>query len=211
MLEQGNQYQVISVYVQKLGNVATLMAFEDCQWLSMSRIRGNGYRYQIWRSEARKAAEDMARESQNLKIRGIETTQIRYEPITPIAIEAADLWGDEATLYPWHDVHQWKQADTPGFDVSLWFNHELCGLCYASPRKSKLCIKIVILEGKPERSHPLRGTVAALALTAIENYALLIGCTEIEVQEPAVGAIPIYESLGFGFDPTGRLVIAVER
>ena len=177
----------------------------------MSKSRGNGYRYQIWRSEARKAAEALVRENQNLITRGIDTTQIRYEPITLAAIEAADLWGDEATLYPWHDVHQWKQADIRGFDVSLWFDRELCGLCYASPRKSKLCIKIVILEGKPDRSHPLRGTVAALALTAIEKYAILIGCTEIEVQEPAAAAIPLYESLGFGFDPTGRLVIGVER
>ncbi|MBS4088418.1 N-acetyltransferase [Pseudomonas rustica] len=177
----------------------------------MSKSRGNEYRYQIRRSEARKAAVDLARENLNLATRGIDTTRIRYEPISPAAIEAADLWGDEATLYPWHDVNQWKQEDTRGFDVSLWFDQELCGLCYASPRKSKLCIKIVILEGKPDRSHPLRGAVAALALTAIENYAVLIGCTEIEVQEPAAGAIPMYESLGFCFDPTGRLVIGVEQ
>jgi hypothetical protein len=69
----------------------------------------------------------------------------------------------------------------------------------------------VVLEGKPDKSHPLRGVVAALALTAVENYAVLIGCTEIEVQEPATGAIPVYESLGFAFDPTDRLVISIAQ
>lgn len=177
----------------------------------MSKNRGNDYRYQVCRSEARKAAQDFARENQNLIERGVDTIQIRFEPITQSAIEASYLWGDEATLYPWDEVHDWKQKDTRGFDISLWFAQELCGLCYATPRKSKLCIKIVILEGKPDHTHPLRGAVAALALTAIENYAVLIGCSEIEVQEPAAGAIPVYESLGFAYDPTGRLVIAVEQ
>lgn len=177
----------------------------------MSKNRGNEFRYQILRSEARNAAQALALENQNLIDRGIDTAQIRYEPITHNAVDASDLWGDAETLYPWHDVHEWKQDDSRGFDIALWFGQELCGLCYASPRKSKLCIKIVILEGKPDRTHPLRGAVAALALTAIENYAVMIGCTEIEVQEPAVGAIPVYESLGFAFDATGRLVIAVEQ
>lgn len=177
----------------------------------MSKNRGNDYRYQIWRSEARKAAQDLARENQNLIDRGVDTTQIHFDSITKSAIDASYLWGDEATLYPWDEVHEWRQKDSRGFDIALWFEQELCGLCYATPRKSKLCIKIVILEGKPDRTHPLRGAVAALTLTAIESYAVLIGCFEIEVQEPAAGAIPVYESLGFSYDPTGRLVIAVEQ
>lgn len=177
----------------------------------MSRDRGNQYRYQMYRSEARKHAQDLTQENPNLLARGVDTSKIRFEPITQTAVDASYLWGEEAMLYPWEEVHDWKQDDARGFDLSLWFDQELCGLCYATPRKSKLCIKIVILEGKPDRSHPLRGAVASLALTAIENYALLIDCSEIEVQEPAAGAVPVYESLGFTFDPTGRLVIAVEQ
>lgn len=177
----------------------------------MSKNHGNEFRYQIQRSEARKSAQELAHSNENLKARGIDSTQIRFESITQAEIEAADLWGEDATLYPWFDVPHWKQTDPRGFDLSIWFGHELCGLCYATPRKSKICIKIVILEGKPDKSHPLRGAVAALALTAVENYALLIGCKEIEIQEPATGAIPVYESLGFTFDPTDRLVITIAQ
>ena len=82
---------------------------------------------------------------------------------------------------------------------------------YATPHKSSICIKIVILEGKPDKSHLLRGAVAALALTAMENYAILIGCTEIELQESATGAIPVYESLGFSLDHTGRLFLTIAQ
>jgi hypothetical protein len=71
----------------------------------MSKNRGNEYRYQILRSEARKAAQALAHSNENLKARGIDTTQIRFDSITPVEIEASDLWGDEATLYPWYDVH----------------------------------------------------------------------------------------------------------
>lgn len=177
----------------------------------MSKNRGNEYRYQVRRSEARAAAQELAHANANLQARGIDTSQIRFDSITEAEIEASDLWGQESTLYPWESVHDWKQTDTRGFDLSIWFGQELCGLCYATPRKSRICIKIVILEGKPDKSHPLRGAVAPLALTAIESYAILIGCTEIEVQEPAVGAIPVYENLGFTFDPTGRLVLTIAQ
>jgi hypothetical protein len=85
----------------------------------MSKNRGNEYRYQIQRSEALKAAQELAHSNENLKARGIDTTQIRFESITQTEIEAADLWGEETTLYPWYDVHLWKQDDTRGFDVSI--------------------------------------------------------------------------------------------
>jgi hypothetical protein len=76
--------------------------------------------------------------------------------------------------------------------------------------KSKICINIRILEGKPDKSNPLRGAVAALELTAIENYAIMIGCDEIEVQERAAGAIPVLKASGC-LDPRGQLVIAIEQ
>lgn len=61
-------------------------------------------------------------------------------------------------------------------------------LCRASngkhyvARQSSICIKIILLEGKPDRSHPLKGEVASLTLLAIDYYARMIKCTEIEVQ-----------------------------
>ena len=66
-----------------------------------------------------------------------------------------------------------------------------------------------MLEGKPDRSHPLKGEVASLALLAIDYYARMIKCTGIEVQDPEPLAIPWYQELGFDYSADGRLLIQV--
>jgi hypothetical protein len=177
----------------------------------MSRGRGNHLKYQIYRSESLKSASETVRSRSSLINAGIDVTQIRFETITEEAIEASYLWGDDASLFPWEDVHEWKAEDYRGFDISLWFGVELCGMAYASPNKSKLCIKVILLEGKPDKSHPLKGFVAPLVLEAIANYAALVGCVEIEIEDPAAGAIPWYQELGFQYDATKRLVMAIEQ
>jgi hypothetical protein len=153
----------------------------------------------------------LAQTNNALQAAAVDASQIRFEPINDEAMEASHLWGDDATLFPWEDVHGWKQTDHRGIDIALWYDIELCGMAYASPRQSKLCIKVILLEGKPDRTHPLKGFVAPLVLDAIESYALLIGCSEIEMEEPASGAVAWYETLGFAFDQAGRLVMAVQR
>jgi hypothetical protein len=84
-------------------------------------------------------------------------------------------------------------------------------MCWATLRQSQLRIKIVLLEGKPDQTHPLKGFVAALMLSAIDSYAVMLGCTEIEIQEPAAGAVPWYLALGFEFDTWNRLVMRIQR
>lgn len=140
---------------------------------------------------------------------GLNTTQIRVEPITQKALDESYLWGGQATLYPWEDVPAWKSRDRKGFDLAIWFGIELCGLCYATPRKSTICIKVILLEGKPDETHPLKGLVAPLAIAAIDSYARMLGITEIEIEDPEHGAVDWYRKLGFEYDGAGRLVIAV--
>ena len=169
----------------------------------------NDIRYQAYRSQARNLAAELLSGQPDLLREGIDPLQVRFEPITDEAIEACHLWGEEAELFPWENVPSWKATDRRGFDLSLWYGPELCGLCYATPRQSSICIKIILLEGKPDRSHPLKGEVASLALLAIDYYARMIKCTEIEVQDPEPRAVPWYQELGFDYTEDGRLVIQV--
>lgn len=97
-----------------------------------------------------------------------------------------------------------------GFDLAIWFDLELCGLCFANPNQSRLRVKIVRLEGKPDKDHPLKSRIATLTLTAVTHYARIIGSKQIEIQEPLKGAIAIYQKLGFEFNVEGRLVMLVE-
>lgn len=132
------------------------------------------------------------------------------EPITGEAIAACLEWEEGASTFPWEEIAGWKEKDPKGFDLSIWYSTELCGLCYATPRKSRLNIKVILLEGKPGRTHPLKGEIASLALTSIDFYARMLGCREIEIQDPITGVVPLYEALGFKFSADGRLVIQVD-
>ncbi|ELQ8317721.1 hypothetical protein B382_19160 [Stutzerimonas stutzeri B1SMN1] len=177
----------------------------------MKRGRGHSLKYEVYRSEALKHAANAVMEDQALQTAGIDVSQIRFEPITNNAVDASLMWGEEATLFPWEDVRIWKASDTKGIDISLWFGIELCGMAYATPRGSNLCIKVILLEGKPDRTHPLKGLVAPLVLLAIESYASLLGCVEIEMHDPSSGALPWYRKLGFEFDATNRLVMPIDQ
>lgn len=104
----------------------------------------------------------------------------------------------------------WKCKDAKGLDLAIWHGQKLCGLCYSTPRKSAICIKIILLQGHPDRSHPLRGLVAPMALLVTDTYARMLGCKEIEIQDPGQNVIPYYQSLGFSLDQNNRLVIYLD-
>jgi hypothetical protein len=138
---------------------------------------------------------------------GIEGRGVRFEPIDRAAITAWEHW--EGSTYPWEHVSGWKKSDAKGFDLAIWYNQTLCGLCYATPRQSRLTIKIILLEGKPGSGHPLKGLIAPLALMGVDLYAQMLGCREIEIQQPAANAVEYYQALGFQFAEARRLVISV--
>lgn len=170
-------------------------------------------RYQLYRSKARKLANTITTQlhAQGL-IDGTETdlSRIRFEAIDVKALTAYSFWGEDSH-FSWDEVVNWKTKEPMSFDLSIWSDLELCGLCFANPNQSRLRVKIVRLEGKPGKTHPLKNRIAPLALIAIEHYARIIGSRFIEIQEPTRGAVPIYKQLGFEFDAKGRLVMAVER
>lgn len=169
----------------------------------------NSLKYQVFRSTAMSQALASFSSDPYVLGTGLQVDQVRLEPITREALEASALWGETAALFPWESVPQWKTKDRKGFDISLWFGPELCGLCYASPRKSTICIKVILLEGKPDETHPLKGFVLALAMTAIGNYGRALGLETIEIEDPWQAAIPHYNAFGFNFDDEGRLVISL--
>lgn len=178
----------------------------------MSGSRSSNLKYQVYRSTALTMAKEFILDNPTeLLAKGIDPACIRFEPITQEALNQSYLWISEAQLYPWEDVPSWKKRDTRYFDLSLWYDHELCGLCYATPRASTLTIKIVLLEGKPDGTHPLKGQVAGLALINVTRYGRMLGLSEIEIQDPDPGAIDWYKELGFELDDEQRLVISIVK
>ena len=169
--------------------------------------KGTELRDQVIRSQARALINEKIANASEMSALGVDPCLIRFEPIDYAALLVSDTW--QKSVYPWSSVSQWKVKDAKGFDLALWYDQILCGMCYATPRKSRLRIKIILLEGKPEGIHPLKGMVAPLALRAVDLYALMLGCKAIEIQQPEPHVVDYYLTLGFRFDESGRLVISV--
>lgn len=168
----------------------------------------NSLKYQVYRSAAMQFATEAF--SQVPDVQGVELNiaLVTLEPITDRALDETLTWSEAGGLFPWEAVPSWKARDPKAFDISMWYDAELCGLCYASPRRSAIRMKLLLLEGRPGDPHPLKGYVLGLALTAIAHYARSLGLQFIEVDAPLEGAIPMYLAVGFAFDEHGRLVIA---
>lgn len=171
--------------------------------------KGTELRNQIFKSDARNLTYEAMSCDPEVRAAGVDISALRLDPITVAAINAWHLW-QEAIPYPWECIPDWKRKDARGLDLAIWYEDELCGLCYATPRESTVCIKIVLLQGHTRNTHPLRGWIAPIALRTTEFYARMVGCDEIEVQEPDAGAIPYYQKLGFTFDKTNRLVFSLD-
>jgi hypothetical protein len=171
--------------------------------------KGTELRDQTLKSNARKLAHKTFAKDCAAQGLEIDTSVISFDPITTAAIDASHLW-TEAVLYPWDSIPDWKCKDAKGFDLAIWYAQKLCGLCYATPRRSTVCIKIILLQGHPDKTHPLRGWIAQMALLAAEFYTRMLGCNEIEIQDPDPNVVSYYQELGFNFDETNRLVIYVD-
>lgn len=166
-------------------------------------------RDQIARSEARQQVNNAVANSLGLGTLGIDGCLVRFTPIDPAAIKISHDW--DGSVYPWVDVPRWKRKDPKGLDLALWYAEQLCGLCYATPRRSRLRIKVILLEGQPNMIHPLKGLVARLMILAVGVYARMLGCEVIEVESPEPGVVSYYQRLGFQFDADGCLVISAGR
>lgn len=191
-------------------SIIAALPYEQCIERVMRRVgKQTELRDQTYRSIARTIATRQLEEEFSRHLGFQSPPLLRLDPITPIALAEALDW-EGHNNYPWENISKWKATDSKGFDVAIWYKNELCGLCYATPRRSRHCIKIILLESKPGRAHPLKGMVGSTALAAIRIYCSLIGCLRIEVQDPAPGAVPLYRQLGFAHDAMGHLVITLE-
>lgn len=161
---------------------------------------------------ARNLGQVAARARPELARRGLSPELVRLEPIDSVAMQAYNAWPDPVSDYQWEEVHHWKQEDCKGIDLALWYDAQLCGMCYATPRGSQLTIKIILLERSPGLGNPLRGLVMAMMVITILDYAEMLECKEIEVQDPEPGAVKHYQVQGFSFQGAAknpRLVLAV--
>lgn len=84
------------------------------------------------------------------------------------------------------------------FEVAIWGEMDvLCGLAVGRPSKGKGILRVDLLEGHPNRSHPLKGQVARSAVAAAFRYAEAIGAAELRLTQPLPAVVPLYTAMGF--------------
>jgi hypothetical protein len=114
--------------------------------------KGTDLRNQVLKSKARELVNQTVEKSAEVRSLGIDGEAVKFLAIDPAALAISDGW--VRCHYPWRSVPEWKLKDPKGLDLALWHAQELCGLCYATPRRSRLRIKIILLEGQPTRVIP---------------------------------------------------------
>jgi len=107
-------------------------------------------RNQTFRSNSRKIAYKFFLKDIAPRIPNIDAAAVKFEPITPAAINQYFLW-EGPTLFPWDDLADWKSKDAKGLDLAIWYKQILCGLV-PSPDECA----VAVLE-REDLSVPLRG------------------------------------------------------
>lgn len=96
-------------------------------------------RDQVYRSEARKrAAVTFAKRHSELEARAIvdvDYSKVRFEAIDASAMKAYEQWLDPHFCR--EEIGRWKAKEPMSFDLAIWFDRELCGLCFANPNQSR--------------------------------------------------------------------------
>lgn len=103
-------------------------------------------RYQLYRSLARKQAS-IATALLQLPA-GHDLSKVRFGPIDAEALDAFELW--ENPHFCWREIAKWKSREPLSLDIAIWFEEQLCGLCFVNPNKSASEFESYDWRGGPE-------------------------------------------------------------
>ena len=155
----------------------------------------NERRYERLREAARALTTDM----ENIRAGNGEMTPnvllgLRLTSISDAAIDAAYAqWG--AAIFPWTSICGQARPYVRRFEVAIWINGSLEGLCTGRASNGPDNVTLHYIESRP--SGLLQGYVAEIATDAAEEYAALIHRRRVKLKDPVAEKIALYEALGF--------------
>lgn len=126
---------------------------------------------------------------------------------------ALDAWslywdGHSERRYGWDwrvETSSW-QTTLRRVDAAIWANEELCGLMIGMATKGRSNLRVDLLEGSPDKDHPLKGRIAYCVTEIAEAFGFAYGCDKVTLHRPLDDAIPLYEALGFVTELTPQKV-----
>ncbi len=129
--------------------------------------------------------------------------QVRLSAIDDKAVNAALSGG---YTWAWDDDENAHLAAR--FEVAIWENSQLTGLCRGKPIEtlSKLCLEIV--EAAPNVPRSGRSDILPIISACATIYARMIGASEIRLMEPtSKSRIRLYTRLGFRYVVAGNYLV----
>ncbi|WP_444926406.1 hypothetical protein ACJJI4_21425 [Microbulbifer sp. TRSA002] len=160
-------------------------------------------RYEQLRSIAREVTQeslpDLYQDHANIRLLGIDSE----------AITASEAWCDMACSRPraewsWQEASaEYRKRYPKRFELSIWYQGNLCGLSYGRPSFGKSRMRIELIEGAPRSGNPLGPRrVVPITIMNATAYAGILGAKELRIMRPAQPLIGYYESLDFTYVPS---------
>jgi len=126
---------------------------------------------------------------------------VDLRPIDAAALDAFRTWSPRRVAWPWPEmIADWRRGHPARFEVAVWRDGILCALALGRPSPKATHMSLHYLEANPDPGHPLRRKVAAVAITALDAYATVLGKHELRLVDPLPALIPFYCSPGMGFE-----------
>lgn len=128
---------------------------------------------------------------------------LRLSPINTTAIQSYKTWPSSNRIPPaggwdWGSwVGYFRSHHKKYFDVAIWNGDQLCGLALGRLSKRNVKVRLDIIEGTPNKNHPLKGQIAYIGLTAMEAFGYAVGAEESLIIDPVKGAITAYSNYGY--------------
>lgn len=142
--------------------------------------------------------------------RAINMPGVKLTPINSSALAKYELWPNNDRLPPnggwdWKSwVEHYRNKHPKRFEAAIWFGSTLCGLLLGKMSGRNVHIRLEVLEGSTDTTHPLKGRVAYIALSAVEMYGYALGAKESRIIDPVDGAINSYKKLGYNLFPASK-------
>lgn len=112
--------------------------------------------------------------------------------------------------FPWEAIRRQIQSTPRRFDLAIWANNVLCGLCAGMAGKKKNHVAINFLE-RFHGPNPLEGLIAPISVECARAYAIILGARLLKLRSPTDGALPTYEALGFQLVNPRKIVRYCQR
>ncbi|WP_420129996.1 hypothetical protein [Longimicrobium sp.] len=121
-------------------------------------------------------------------------------------------WGG----WDWEPLLRRAWRNPSAFHLAIWSGKILCGLAVGRVSNRdregvRHALFVDYIESAHPPDHPLRGSIAALAIGAAEAYGKAVGAQSLRLMQPLPSILHLYVGLGFGVVKDKERVLYCER